>query len=388
VLKALTVRGPFRGPTGYDHHVREFVRELDAQGVAIELQDIPNWGPARLPPSARDAWFESLDRPCGAQTVLHFCMPHQVTEALSKVHANYTMFEADRVPPFWVEANKRHDVLIVPTESSRRAWVASGMPEHSVHICPLGISPAVFTGDAKPLKLNGWAPETYRVRFLNVSEFSARKNLLGLLEAWLMCTAPSDDAVLMIKIGFYAAGEHERFRREIQSMEDRSGKRLNEAAPVQLIHELLSDGRMPELYAAATHYISMSHGEGWDQPMVEAAASGLKLIAPEHTAYLAYLDCSIASLIRSHEIPVRYEGDATTAELFRGAQWWQPDREQTMQYIREAIEGRDTGKVSARDRIIRDFSWAQATRRLIDTLDEVQTTKSKISSFLGSRSRL
>jgi hypothetical protein len=120
--------------------------------------------------------------------------------------------------------------------------------------------------------------------------------------------------------------------------------------------------------------------------MVEAAASGLKLIAPEHSAYLAYLDSSTASLIRSHEIPVQYEGDAATAELFRGAHWWQPDQEQAIQYIREAIEGRDTGKASPRDRIVRDFSWAESTRRLIGVLDEVQSLKAKIWSFSAPQS--
>jgi glycosyltransferase involved in cell wall biosynthesis len=380
VLKALTVRGPFRGPTGYDHHVREFVRELHTQGIAIELQDLPNWSPARLPTSASDHWFESLNQPCGAQTVLHFCMPHQVIASSAMVHANYTMFEADRVPPFWVEANRKHDVLIVPTESSKRAWVASGMPAHRVQICPLGVNPAVFSGEAKPLKFTGWEPERYRVRFLNVSESSARKNLLGLLETWLKCTSRLDDAVLIIKIGFYAPGEQERFDQNLSLLEDRLGKRMNEAALVHLIHDMLPDAAMPELYAAATHYISMSHGEGWDNSMMEAAASGLKLIAPRHSAYLAYLDSSIASLIDSREIAVQYEGDPATAELFRGAHWWQPDQEQAIHYIREAIEGLDTGKISPRDRVVRDFSWAQSTRRLVGILDETQSIKAKIFS--------
>src|SRR6266496_963066 len=121
MLNALTVRGPFRGPTGYDHHVREFVREFHAQGIAVELVDLPEWSPARLPVEMREAWFESLNRPCGAETVLHFSMPHQVIRLPGKVNANYTSFEATRVPVSWVEANRKHDVLIVPTESSKRA---------------------------------------------------------------------------------------------------------------------------------------------------------------------------------------------------------------------------------------------------------------------------
>jgi hypothetical protein len=41
----------------------------------------------------------------------------------------------------------------------------------------------------------------------------------------------------------------------------------------------------------------MSRGEGWDLPMTEAAAAGLRLIAPRHTAYLTYLDAEVAQLI-------------------------------------------------------------------------------------------
>jgi hypothetical protein len=49
---------------------------------------------------------------------------------------------------------------------------------------------------------------------------------------------------------------------------------LGQAAPVLFTDRLLPGADMPGLYAAATHYWSMSHGEGWDQPMTEAAAAG------------------------------------------------------------------------------------------------------------------
>ena len=47
-MRALTVRGPFRGVTGYDHHVREFVRELARQGMRVWLLDLPLWSPRKL----------------------------------------------------------------------------------------------------------------------------------------------------------------------------------------------------------------------------------------------------------------------------------------------------------------------------------------------------
>jgi hypothetical protein len=72
---------------------------------------------------------------------------------------------------------------------------------------------------------------------------------------------------------------------------------------------------MPGLFAAASHYWSMSHGEGWDQPMIEAAASGLRLIAPRHTAYLEYLDADVAQLIPVRGTPAGAGADPWTAGL-------------------------------------------------------------------------
>ena len=385
MLKALTVRGPFRGPTGYDHHVREFVREFRKQGIDVELLDLPIWSPARLPAEMREGWLESLTHECGAKTVLHFSMPHQVIRYPGKVNANYTMFEATRVPASWVEANKKHDVLILPTESSKRAWVESGMPPHRIRLCPLGVNPDVFTGNAAPIELSGVSPERHRLRFLNVSAESPRKNLAGLLEAWVRATSHSDDAVLIIKAGCYEPDAKERFELKIRMLDERLPKRLREAAPVCFVYDLFADADMPRVYAAATHYISMSHGEGWDQAMMEAAASGLKLIAPAHSAYLSYLDSSIAKLIPSREIPIAYDGDPATAELFRDARWWEPDIEHAVELIRAAIEGRDDTQCPARERIVREFTWTHAANQLVQILDEVQSLREKIPPISARR---
>lgn len=375
-LTSLKVRGPFKGPTGYDHHVREFVRELHRQGVAVQLVDIPEWGPTKLPAQMRDPWFETLDKPVRASIVLHFCMPHQVEPEPKRVNANYTMFEASRIPSSWVAASRKHDLVVLPTESSRRAWVNSGVADTQLRLCPLGINTALFGQRAMPLQLRretGEPTGQYKVRFLNVSKLGPRKNLLGLLRVWIRATERHDDAVLIVKIGCYAPGWLEQFRYKIHLLQHRLGKRLDEAAPVHLIYDLFSDADMPKLYAAATHYISMSFGEGWDQAMVEAAASGLQLIAPNHSAYTTYLDPSIAHLITSREVPAVFEGGGLIGALFRSANWWEPDEDEAVMAVQLAIAGRDGGKLPARDKILSEFTWEKATRRLIAILDEAVT---------------
>jgi glycosyltransferase involved in cell wall biosynthesis len=374
-LTALQVRGPFRGPSGYDRHTRAFVRELVRQGVAVELIDLPMWGPARLADAQRDPWFDALGDATDARTVLHFAMPHQVEIVPGRLNVDYTMFEATRIPPAWVRHHEAHDLVIVPTESSRDAWIASGVPPEKLRLCPLGIDPEAFGGSPAPLPLwreNGLPIGAYGVRFLNVSELGPRKNLVGLLRAWIRATTRADDAILVVKLGTYAPGWLDLFRAQLSAMQEALGKSLAEAAPVEFVRRIFADDEMPRLYAAATHYISLSFGEGWDQAMCEAAASGLRLIAPDHSAYRAYLDEGAARLLPSREVPAVFPGDSDVAALFDGANWWEPDEEAAIAAIRAAIDGRDVPRRSARDRILREVTWEQATRRLIALLADLE----------------
>lgn len=364
--------GPFRGLTGYDHHVREFVRELARQGVAVELSNLPLWSPRSLPRPLRDPWFETLCRPVDATTVLHFCMPHQVRSHPDRRNVNFSMFEATPAPADWIAYNRQHDHVIVPTESSRQAWVSGGLPEEHVSLCPLGVNPEVFGRPAGPLPLrvaNSDAVAERRVRFLNVSEIGARKNLIGLLRTWLKATCAADDAVLILKIGHTGEAQRTDFQRQADALRLEGGKRLVEAAPVCFLYDIYSDSEMPRLYASATHYLSMSFGEGWDQPAMEAAASGLRLIVPRHSAYTAYLEDRTAMLTTSRSVPVEWNGDAATGGLFAGARWWSPDEDEAARYIRDAIEGRDAGKATPQSRVLSDFTWAKAVTRLREILD-------------------
>jgi hypothetical protein len=250
------------------------------------------------------------------------------------------------------------------------------MLDEKIRICPLGIDTAVFSGAAEPLTLllnNGRTAGDYRTCFLNVSEVSSRKNPAGLLRAWIKATKPDDNAVLLLKLGCWTPGSREYLQAQRHRIETELGKKLEEAAPVHFIHDIYPDEAMPRLYASATHYLSMSFGEGWDQPATEAAASGLQLIVPSHSAYTSYLDSSVATLIFSRPIPARFAADPATARLFEGAHWWKPDEDEACSAIRAAIEGRDGCKAPLRQRMIDSFGWSAAAKRLIEILSEIPT---------------
>lgn len=270
-------------------------------------------------------------------------MPHQVEVARGLLNVNFTMFEATRVPKKWVKLNRRHD-----------------------------------RPDGEPLALlddRGRRVEEYGVRFLNVSDVMPRKNLLGLLRVWIRTTRPTDDAILILKLNCGSDWWLKSFLRSIEKMEAGLGESRKESAPILfMINRLFSDADMPKLYRAATHYWSMSYGEGWDQPMMEAGATGLCLIAPDHTAYTTYLEESMASMIPARRVPAKFSSSDGTHKLFRWADWWKPDEEIATEYIRHAIDNPpDQPNHSVRTRIVQNYTWQHATRRLVEILTDLES---------------
>ena len=375
-MKSLIIRGSFRGATGYDHHTREFAKELAKQGVQVQLIDFAKWTHIKLAPEQLEDGLAQLCRPVSADLVLHFTMPPQVEMTPGLRHVNYTMFEATRIPAQWLQHNLKHDLVIVPAQSSKDAWVESGYPETRLGVCPFGINTQVFHNGIAPLDLKdarGVPIREYKTRVLNISHLSPRKNLISLLRVWIQSTSKNDDAILLVKWDCPWQRWLYKFFLDIKMMELQIGKSRKEGAPILfLINNYFSDAEVPRLYAAATHYWSMSHGEGWDLCTMEAAAAGLHLIAPAHSGYMAYLDSSVADMIPSHGVPAIFRWAYGMHKLFRGAQWWQPAEDQAADFIQKAVKaGAGTKGQLAQSRIRERFTWSQATSRLLQILNEL-----------------
>ena len=371
-MRSIEVVGPFKGLTGYDRYTREFVKQFLLQGLQVQLKNLADWS-LELPPERREVCFEQLSAPVNADTVLHFTMPNQVQPRQGKRNINFTMFEADRIPADW--ASSACDLIIVPADSSLRAWVTSGAPEAKVRVCPLGVDGDFFSKSAEPLALTGPQRKlvsSYRYRFLNVSELRPRKNHLGLLRAWIRATTGKDDAILIVKLTVWDSHTLKQFQVDLVGMQSKLGRFLADAAPVVFLVDILSEEQMRSLYQTATHYISMSKGEGWDLVMMEAAAAGLHLIAPNHSAYASYLHEEDTELIPASLVPVVFESPMRREDLiyFEGASWWEPDENAAVETIQRIIRGDSPAKILPRERIITEYSWTNAGRRLVQLLED------------------
>lgn len=104
---------------------------------------------------------------------------------------------------------------------------------------------------------------------------------------------------------------------------------------------------------------------------------GLHLIAPEHSAYTAYLDESVAQMIPSRRVPADFNGSQGLGKLFEGSDWWEPDEEAAADFVRQAIRTAGEGMPTARARIANQFTWEQSAKGLTKILEELHDRHGK-----------
>lgn len=358
----IVIYGPFRDTSGYSFMVRNFARSLLELGERIMLAG-KLWGP-ELDPGQRDPVLDNLGSPVAARAAVHFELPDHVFPIPGLVNVNFTMTEMSRVPRSWVERARWHDLLVVPTEASREAWIGSGMDPARIRLCPLGADAPSVLAAVPPTPLtapSGRPVAAFRHRFLNVSSSSSRKNLPGLLRAWAAATGPVDDAVLVLKLGKGedAAALEGAFDALLRSC----GLPRGAMAEIVLVTGKASDTEISSLFRACTHYLSLSHGEGWDLPMMQAGVLGLELVAPDHSSYRTYLAPDTAHLIPAPAVHVPWTTDIPTG-------WWQPDEAAAAAILRAIIAGTAPARRSPREDLLARFRWHDAAARLRAILNE------------------
>jgi glycosyltransferase involved in cell wall biosynthesis len=211
----------------------------------------------------------------------------------------------------------------------------------------------------------------YRVRVLNISDFVARKNLDGLLRVWLRATRADDDAILILKVGKGGASLVGEVRRLVEQGMRATGRRLDEVAPIALLTDRFDEQGIAALYAMATHYFSLSHGEGWDLPITRAGCLGAGLIAPRHSAYTAYLNDGVAHLIPCTTGPARMPYCEAYYPPFHGLDWWHPDEDAAADILSRVIRDPEGERRDATRHLRESFTWDAAAHRLLDALDGV-----------------
>lgn len=206
-------------------------------------------------------------------------------------HVAITTWETSVLPPAHAAALAEYDAVIVPSGfcadvlADARKAISSIVESGRVHVIPHCFDEDWWPHPAASSRgPGGRAGET--TRFLSIGTWGERKNMLGVLRAYLHEFTKADRVQLMLVISNPDLDE-------IRSVLARSGVPASEW-PEVIVPEPreLTEDELVELHQSADAYVSAARGEGWGLGMFEAAILGKEVIAPIWGGQYDYLNGS------------------------------------------------------------------------------------------------
>ena len=212
--------------------------------------------------------------------------PYDFTPAAGGRTAVFAVTEYLILRPFLIRGGQRFDevmdgndvLLITPSRWSKRGMVNSGAPPERVHVVPHGFDGKVFNRPECEQRQQ-WRKEAGvedSFVFLAVGAMYGHKGMLALLQG-LAAVARKHPHVRLILKGMDAVYASKRFL--VNTMQQLSAEDTQIVRPrVRYIGQTLPAQQMARLYQTADVLASPSFGEGFNLPVLEAAACGLPAI--------------------------------------------------------------------------------------------------------------
>jgi glycosyltransferase involved in cell wall biosynthesis len=283
-----------------------------------------------------------------------------------------TTWEADTLPARFVEALNHVLEVWVPSRYNAETFRTQlktpvfQLP-HALHApYPLHISrEAINTG--LDLKATDFV-------FVCVGTWQERKNLTGVIEAFLRAFPNQPNVLLVLKTAFSFAGKKVVNRQIYEALRRADPGHASEVASrIRVCDKFWPEEWMAALMQRADCYVSLHHGEGWCYPLFDAACNGTPVIATAYSGPMDYLDPLYHHLVDYQLTPPNLEQEVDWIPFTEEMLWASPDLAHAASLMRsvyerqqEAVEQARAGASALRSK----YSFAAvgqiAQRRLMD----------------------
>lgn len=195
----------------------------------------------------------------------------------------FTMTETQSVhSDFLRRLNDYYDECWTPTSWNRDTFLDSGV-RIPVHVIPLGIDPEIYfpTGPSQMPRAEllstpraGSIEVPKGMVFITLYQPGFRKGIDYLIDSFERAFGNDSDVALVLATTVYSSS---------QVSQAIAAKGLK--ARVYGLRGAFWDRELAAIFRSSHAYVSTSVGEGWNLPLIEAAACGLPVIAGSHTAH-------------------------------------------------------------------------------------------------------
>ena len=304
IMKNVLIRGPLLTQSGYGCHSRQIVKWLlSKHDINVACQVLP-WGntPWFVDANALNGLVGKIMSKSGPlnspyDVSVQVQLPNEWDPKLGKFNVGITAaVETDKCNPEWITACNKMDLIIVPSTHAKSNLTNTGEVKTKIIVVPESYVEAI----AKPatsLQIQSLPTFSTPFNFLVFGQLTGnnamndRKNTFFTLK-WLIeefKDDPSVGIILKTNIGRNTLIDRNNVVGMINQLlgETRKGQ----FPKVHILHGDMSDDEVAALYKhpQVKALVSLTRGEGYGLPILEAATSGLPVVATGWSGHLDFL---------------------------------------------------------------------------------------------------
>ncbi len=293
------IRGPLLSISGYGVHARQIARWAFSQNFKVTVEILP-WGTTPWY-TDRNECDGLINKIMEASTPLktkpdysfQVMLPHEWDNTIAKKNFGVSaIVETDVCSKAWVSACQKMDHVIVPSEFAKRCLLNSGLKGKRATVIPEAFIDTCLE-DPIELSIEFQTNENYLMLGQMSGDWETdRKNTAQTIALFCDTFKNRPDVGLIIKTnsGTNSTVDRTISRNLLKSILKQVRK--GDFPKVYFLHGYLKDEEVSSLYQhpKVKGLISLTHGEGFGLPLLEAAACGLPVLATNWSAHTEFLN--------------------------------------------------------------------------------------------------
>lgn len=265
------------------------------------------------------------------------------------------------------------NIIVTPSAWAKEKVEGFGLPSDKIVVVPHGVDSKIFYPSSKEEKDNiraqlGVSAEHFV--FLNVGGMHWNKGVDLLVIAFAAVRKKHSNARLVLKDNRKLYGI--TADSIVQDVMRRFPDLINEdiLKSIVLVTSNVSLAQLRLFYGSVDSYVSPYRAEGFNLPVIEAIASGTKVIVSKGGATDDFCDADTAWMIECNKV------DSRAKPISKYGYHLEPKIDSLVEQMERALMDKGASAASfaaGRERLIKEFSWASCTNKLIALmLDEPQ----------------
>jgi glycosyltransferase involved in cell wall biosynthesis len=337
-MKKVVLRAPCLTQSGYGVHSRQVARWLinlaDQDKIKLSIQCVP-WGDTSwfLNPELCDGLIGKImkysvgDSSRSADVSFQLILPNEWDPNIATYNVGLTAgVETTRCNPAWIQAVNQMDEVIVPSTHIENTFRGSGFLHKKITVIPEAFPDALL--EESNIDTNTFEFET-DFNLLVFGQLTAgdpaldRKNIYKTLQSIIETFRGKEDVGIILKsnLGKNTILDYKALQGIITSVMDSLN---HDGTPkVYLLHGTLSNEEVRDLYYHPTvkALVTLTRGEGFGLPVLEAAACGVPVVATNWSSYKDFMKGDAFDLKVKYDLEPISPKRVDNAIFVPGAKW-------------------------------------------------------------------